>query len=102
MAETITAREANHRFSRILEDVAAGREYVVTRNGVAVARIVPERTPSGERLLTRAQEDMLDSLIRTALSQTALSHTPPGDAEPAGFSRDDLYLERFERSRSGP
>jgi prevent-host-death family protein len=59
MTETISARDANHHFARILRDVEAGKEFVITRNGTPVARIVPERTPEGYRRLTPAQEEAL-------------------------------------------
>jgi len=63
MAETVSARDANHHFARILGEVEAGKEYVVTRNGVPVARIVPERTPEGHHRLTPAQEEALQRSI---------------------------------------
>ncbi|MGE0120115.1 MAG: type II toxin-antitoxin system Phd/YefM family antitoxin [Dongiaceae bacterium] len=37
----VTAREANQRFSKLLADVAAGKEVVITRHGKPVARLVP-------------------------------------------------------------
>jgi prevent-host-death family protein len=65
MVETVTARDANHHFARILGEVEAGKEFVVTRNGTPVARIVPERLPDGKRRLTSAQQEALDrSLAR--------------------------------------
>ena len=63
MPDTITAREANHHFARVLRDVEAGKEFVVTRNGVPVARIMPEKTADGRRRLTAEQQQALaDSL----------------------------------------
>lgn len=38
-----TARELNQHSSRLLDEVARGEEVTVTRNGQAVARIVPVR-----------------------------------------------------------
>jgi prevent-host-death family protein len=65
MADIITARDANHHFARILAEVAAGKEFVVTRNGVAVARISPERPADGRRQLTARQKRALaDSVAR--------------------------------------
>jgi prevent-host-death family protein len=52
MADTITVRDANDRFTEVLAQVEAGKEFIVTREGVPVARIVPERLPDGRRLLT--------------------------------------------------
>ncbi len=93
MAETITAREANHHFSRILDDVAGGHEYVVTRKGIPVARIVPERAPDGRRVLTTEQERLL-----AESREWALHHEVPADAEPMDkFNRDEIYDERMPR-----
>jgi prevent-host-death family protein len=60
---TISAREANHQFSRILETAARGETVTITRRGVPVARMVPiEEKPAksdedGDRL--RRQEEIL-------------------------------------------
>jgi prevent-host-death family protein len=59
MTDTITAREANHHFARVLRDVEAGKQFIVTRNGVPVARIIPEPLPAGRRRLTPEQERTL-------------------------------------------
>jgi prevent-host-death family protein len=53
MSKTISLREANQGFARCIRDVEAGEEYVVTRNGTPVARIVPV---PGRRVLTPEQE----------------------------------------------
>ena len=53
MAKTITLREANQAFSRIIREVEAGEEITITRNGEPVARLVPVR---GERVLTPEQQ----------------------------------------------
>jgi prevent-host-death family protein len=41
MTKTINLREANQGFARCVREVEAGEEYVITRNGVPVARLVP-------------------------------------------------------------
>ncbi|MGD9510519.1 MAG: type II toxin-antitoxin system Phd/YefM family antitoxin [Geminicoccaceae bacterium] len=38
---TVSAREANQQFSKLLEAAAAGEEIVITRRGLPVARLVP-------------------------------------------------------------
>ena len=53
MSKTITLREANQSFSRCIRAVEAGEEYVITRNGQPVARLVPI---PGRRVLTPEQE----------------------------------------------
>ena len=42
---SITAREANHSFSRVLRDAENGNSVVVTRRGRPVAVIGPYRAP---------------------------------------------------------
>jgi prevent-host-death family protein len=84
MAETITARDANHQFSRLLSDVEAGAEYVVTRNGKPVARIVPERAEDGQRDWTPEQRAAWANLME--IFKTA---QPSEDGTP--FDRDSLY-----------
>ena len=39
---TVTATEANRRFSALLREVAAGRTVVITSRGRAVARLEPD------------------------------------------------------------
>ena len=92
MVETITAQEADHHFSRILEAVAGGQEYVVTRDGVAVARLSPMADRPAERPLTADQDQALRDFA--ALS---LANEVPENAEPAKFNRDELYDERIPK-----
>lgn len=92
MAETITAREANQNFSRLLRNVAAGKDYVITRNGTPVAKLGPVAEQPGRRVLTQRQQQALDDLI-----DFALHHPVPPDAEPAKFDREELYMERFSK-----
>jgi prevent-host-death family protein len=40
---TVSAREANQRFSKLLEAAAGGEEVTITRHGVPVAKLVPCR-----------------------------------------------------------
>jgi prevent-host-death family protein len=56
MSRTITLREANQAFSRCIREVEAGEEYVITRKGEPVARLVPI---AGRRILTTEQEAAL-------------------------------------------
>jgi prevent-host-death family protein len=53
MSKTITLREANQAFSRCIREVEAGEDFVVTRNGRPVARILPV---SQKRVLTTEQQ----------------------------------------------
>jgi prevent-host-death family protein len=53
MTKTITLREANQAFARCVRDVEAGTEYVITRNGHPVARLV---SATGRRVLSPKQQ----------------------------------------------
>ncbi|HWW91457.1 MAG TPA: type II toxin-antitoxin system Phd/YefM family antitoxin [Solirubrobacteraceae bacterium] len=48
MTKSVGVHEAKTHLSRLLEDVAAGEEVVITRRGEAVATLVPAR-PATER-----------------------------------------------------
>ena len=58
--KTVTAREANQQFSRLLGEVAEGEEVVITRRGQPVATLAPYRgrpmTPEREAALKRLLE----------------------------------------------
>jgi prevent-host-death family protein len=43
---TVSAREANQGFSKLLQAVAGGEEVVITRRGKPVARMAPIEPPS--------------------------------------------------------
>ena len=88
MQRSVSAREANQQFSRILRDVEAGAEIVVTRRGRPVARIVPAQ-PSGERQLTPEQE--------AALERTRQRLEKGWDLGGGKFNRDELYDEILAR-----
>jgi prevent-host-death family protein len=85
---SVSAREANQQFSRILRDVEAGAETVVTRRGRPVARIVPAQR-SGERQLTPEQE--------AALERTRQRLEKGWDLGGGKFNRDELYDEILAR-----
>ena len=44
--KTVTLRDANHSFARCVREVEAGEEYVITRNGRPVARLIAEPGPA--------------------------------------------------------
>lgn len=76
---TITAREANQRFSELLSKVETeGQGFVVTKHGRPVARIVPIET--ARKKLTPEQEAALERLMTTGW--------PLGIGT---FGRDELY-----------
>jgi prevent-host-death family protein len=50
MTKSVGVHEAKTHLSRLLEEVAAGGEVVITRRGEAVASLVPVRSPTSRRL----------------------------------------------------
>ena len=88
MQRLVSAREANQQFSRLLRDVEAGAEILVTRRGRPVARIVPAQSP-GERQLTSEQE--------AALERTRRRLEKGWDLGGGKFNRDELYDEILAR-----
>jgi prevent-host-death family protein len=58
MSKTISLREANQAFARCVRDVESGAEYIITRNGRPVARLMPvgdRRILSPEKQAARAR-----------------------------------------------
>jgi prevent-host-death family protein len=53
MSRTITLREANQGFARCVRAVESGEEFLITRNGTPVARLVP--VTDGRRSLSPEQ-----------------------------------------------
>jgi len=49
MEKTISAANANRKFSRVLREVREGRSYVVTSHGRPVARIAPVKDEYASR-----------------------------------------------------
>lgn len=58
----VTIRDANQGFAKLIREVEAGQEVVITRRGRPVARIEPFR--SGRRVLTAEQEAALEEAER--------------------------------------
>jgi prevent-host-death family protein len=55
MSRTITATEANRRFSEILRDVADGESFTVTSRGRSIARISPVELDDQHKRMKRLQ-----------------------------------------------
>jgi len=77
MEETISAAEANRRFSAVIRDVRDGQTYIVTSHGKPVARIMP--ATGVERVSARARELLLARLERQAV------------VDAGSWTRDELY-----------
>ncbi len=62
MTKTISLRDANQGFARCVRDVEAGEDFVITRNGTPVARLVPvprqALSPAQAAALARTQARM--------------------------------------------
>jgi prevent-host-death family protein len=76
MQKSISAAEANRKFSELLRGVKAGQSYVVTSHGRPVARIEPiEKEHDADRAR--------DALLKRLRSQKAIDIGP--------WTRDELY-----------
>ncbi len=53
MTKTVTLRDANQQFARHIREVEAGEDFVITRNGKPVARLMPV---ARHRVLTPQQQ----------------------------------------------
>jgi prevent-host-death family protein len=67
MAKTVTLRDADRQFARCIREVEAGEVFVITRNGIPVARLSPvagRLVPSERQLaaLERIREAMRECL----------------------------------------
>jgi len=74
---SVTAREANQAFSRILKTAESGESVVITRRGEPIAIIAPYRVPD------RGREQAIEDIV--ALMRKGL---PLGGVR---FSRDEMH-----------
>jgi prevent-host-death family protein len=81
MEKTLSLREANQSFARVVREVESGDAFTITRNGTPVARIAPIQ--GARRVLTEEQKAALARIL--ARSEEGW----PLDAEK--FNREDLY-----------
>src|SRR5689334_14208051 len=85
VTKTITLREANQAFARCVREVEAGEEYLITRNGRPVARLVPAAAEDRPRPLSPAQEAAL------ARTRARMATGWPIGAGAAPLDRDTLH-----------
>jgi prevent-host-death family protein len=76
---TVSAREANQQFSKILEEAVKGQEVVITRRGVPVAKVVPITKEEATERERKRQEII------------AWLKAGPINAEAPKWTRDELY-----------
>jgi prevent-host-death family protein len=80
MDESVSATEANRRFSSILRRVREGDSFTVTSHGAPVARIVPVKGTEAAR--DRAVADLIALLRRQPV------------AKAGRWTRDELYEDK--------
>jgi len=80
MSKNISLRDANQTFARCIREVEGGEEFVITRNGRPVARLVPM---DGRRVLTPEQRAARERLRERMAKGWQLG----GER----FDRDSLY-----------
>ncbi len=76
MDKTVSAADANRKFSELLQGVRKGRSYVVTSHGKPVARISPVEDAGPA---TGAREILLDRLRKQPVTKAVR------------WTRDELY-----------
>ena len=78
---SISARQANQEFSKILEAAVQGEEVTITRRGVPVAKLVPIADPAAEAERRRKIQALVDRL----------DQGPIHGGVVADWTRDELY-----------
>jgi prevent-host-death family protein len=81
MEKTVSAADANRRFSDLLRGVRKGRSYVVTSHGRPVAKLVPAETDERNAAAART------ALLARLKSQPAAQD----DKARKRWTRDELY-----------
>ena len=89
---TVSARDANQQFSKILKAAAGGEEVTITQRGVPVAKLVPVPREDAQAVAAAAAE-------RERRKEEALAFFEKGleGGKAEKWTREELYLERFER-----
>ena len=77
---TISAREANQGFSKLLQSVADGEEVLITRRGKPVARLAPVR-PTATGPERQAEIDRIIARLREGVDL----------GPPVSWTRDELH-----------
>ncbi|MGQ0677936.1 MAG: type II toxin-antitoxin system Phd/YefM family antitoxin [Rhodospirillales bacterium] len=90
MEKTVTAREANQNFSKLLREAENGRTLAITKRRRVVARLVPA-SEDGRRVLTPEQQRIADRMIRRMRRGWKLGI--------GKFNRDEIYDERIDRMK---
>jgi prevent-host-death family protein len=83
---SVTATQAARSFASILDAVEHGETVVITRDGVPVGRLVPDRRTSADRLKTALLDNPAD----------------PGSADDLNRVHDDLRSAFSDEVRGWP
>ena len=85
---TVSARDANQQFSKILKAAAGGEEVTITQRGVPVAKLVPV-----------PREDAAAAADRERRKAEALAFFEKGlsGGKVVGWTREELYEDEVER-----
>ncbi len=81
MEKSVSAADANRRFSELLKGVRKGRSYIVTSHGEPVAKLVPAEQDARTFAAARS------SLLARLKAQRALQ----GAKARRRWTRDELY-----------
>jgi prevent-host-death family protein len=81
MEKTVTAADANRKFSELLRGVRKGRTYVVTSHGQPVAKLIP--ADKDESVAAGARSALLTRLKAQPAAR--------GPKVRKGWTRDELY-----------
>jgi prevent-host-death family protein len=84
MEKSVSAADANRRFSDLLRGVRKGRSYVVTSHGRPVAKLIPAETDERNAVAARAE------LMARLKSQPAAK----GAKAQKRWTRDELYEDQ--------
>lgn len=84
---TVSAREANQQFSKLLEAAVEGEEVTITRRGVPVAKLVPLLTDEALKECERRRRAAMEWLRTTPLKGGTLDE----------WTRDELYDRDADR-----
>jgi prevent-host-death family protein len=84
---TVSAREANQRFSKLLEAAVGGEEVTITRHGVPVAKLVPLPSAADSVERERRRRAALEWLESGALAGGTLDD----------WTREELYDRDADR-----
>jgi antitoxin (DNA-binding transcriptional repressor) of toxin-antitoxin stability system len=76
--KTATVRDLRNRYTSLLHWIGAGEEIVITQRGKAVARLIPEPTPSAQSVdwsqSPAVKRDRSRAAILTAAESLELIH----------------------------